>query len=228
MYSGSEPSNRIAPMVNARLEITPPETEWYVRLSTEHPEDTLTLLTIYDEGSHLFGVFEAETADVAALSATLSGIETITEFEVLHTDDGAAVIEYRVTESVVYSTAVRSGTLPPASVTVRNGVMLAEIKIPHDRLSGVIAAIKAIGGSCELLSLSRTDGIEGLLTAPQQRFVTTAMRHGYYDTPRRCTLTELASVLGVTPAAASTMAHRTEERIIKEFVQGTDGIRFRS
>ncbi|AUV82828.1 DNA-binding protein [Salinigranum rubrum] len=215
-------------MVNARLEITPPETEWYVQLSTELPDDTFTLLTIYDEGSHFFGIFEVETADLSALLTTLNEIKAIIEFEVLHTDDGFAVVEYRVTESVVYSTTVRSGTLPPASVTVQNGVMLVEIKIPHGRLSGVIAAIRAIGGSCELLSLSRTGRIEGLLTTAQQRFVTTALRHGYYDTPRRCTLTELASVLEVTPAAASTMAHRTEERIIKEFVQGTESIRFRS
>ncbi|MFC6723730.1 helix-turn-helix domain-containing protein [Halobium palmae] len=214
-------------MVNARLEIRPPATEWYVRLSTEHPDDTFTLLTIYDEGSHFLGIFEVETADLSALLTTLNEIEAITEFEVLHADDGFAVVEYSVTESVVYSTTVRSGTLPPASVTVQNGVMLVEIKIPHDRLSGVIAAIRAIGGSCELLSLSRSGGIEGLLTTAQQRFVTTALEYGYYDTPRRCTLTELASVLEVTPAAASTMAHRTEERIIKEFVQGAESVHFR-
>lgn len=210
-------------MVNARLEIIPPADEWYVRLSTERPNDRFTLLTLYDEGSQFLGIFEVETADLPAVVATLNEIESITEFEVLHSDDGFAVIEYTVTESVVYSTTVRSGTLPPASVTVRDGVMLVEIRIPHDRLSGVIAAIRAIGGSCELLSLSRTDGIEGLLTAAQQRYVITAVKHGYYDTPRRCTLTELASVLGVTPAAASTMALRAEERIIKEFVQGTEG-----
>lgn len=210
-------------MVTARLEITPPASEWFVQLSTEHPEDEFTLLTLYDAGPHLLGIFEVETTALPAVLDTLSEIESIVTYELIHTTGEFAVIEYSVTESRVYSATIESGTLPPASVTVRNGVLLVEITIPHDRLSGTIEAIEAIGGSCELLSLSRAEGTESLLTDAQRRFITEAVKHGYYDTPRQCTLTELASVLDVTPAAASTMAHRAEERIIKEFIQGIEG-----
>lgn len=210
-------------MVKARLEITPPASEWFAQLSTAHPNDEYTLLTLYDQGSQLLGIFEAETTDVSGLLSTLESIDSISEYELLHSDEAFAVIEYTVTESLVYSATVASGTLPPASVTVTDGMMLAELMIPHDRLSGTIEAIREIGGSCELLSLSGFGGTTGLLTDAQHRFVTEAVKHGYYNTPRECTLTELASVLEVTPAAASTMAHRAEERIIKEFVQGTEG-----
>lgn len=210
-------------MVNARLEITPPASEWYVQLSKAHPEDEFTLLTLYDVGPHLLGIFEVETTALPAVLDTLGGIDSIITYESIHTTEEFAVIEYSVTESRVYSATVASGTLPPASVTVQNGVLLVEITMPHDRLSGTIEAIEAIGGSCELLSLSRAEETGGLLTDAQRRFTTEAVKHGYYDTPRQCTLTELASVLEITPAAASTMAHRAEERIIKEFIQGTEG-----
>lgn len=210
-------------MVKARLEITPPASEWFVQLSKEHPEDEFTLLTLYDVGPHLLGIFEVETTAPPELLDTLDGIESIITCGLVHTTERFAVIEYSVTESRVYSATVASGTLPPASVAVRNGVLLVEITMPHDRLSGTIEAIEAIGGSCELLSLSRAGETGGLLTGAQRRFTIEAVKHGYYDTPRQCTLTELASVLGVTPAAASTMAHRAEERIIKEFIQGTEG-----
>ena len=210
-------------MVNARLEITPPASEWFAQLSKEHPEDEFTLLTLYDAGPHLLGIFEAETTALPAVLDTLGEIESIITSDLVHTTEEFAVIEYSVTESRVYSATVASGTLPPASVTVRNGVLLVEITMPHDRLSGTIEAIETIGGSCELLSLSRAGETDGLLTDAQRRFTIEAVKHGYYDTPRQCTLTELASVLDVTPAAASTMAHRAEERIIKEFIQGTEG-----
>lgn len=209
-------------MVKARLEITPPASEWFVQLSKEHPEDEFTLLTLYDAGPHLLGIFEVETTALPALLDTLDGIESIETYGLVHKTGEFAVIEYSVTESRVFSATVASGTLPPASVTVRNGVLLVEITMPHERLTGTIEAIEAIGASCELLSLSRAGEIDGLLTDAQRRFITEAVKHGYYDTPRQCTLTELASVLEVTPAAASTMAHRAEERIIKEFIQGTD------
>jgi predicted DNA binding protein len=180
-------------MVTARLEITPPASEWFVQLSTEHPNDEFTLLTLYNDESELLGIFEAETDDPDALLCTLNDIESITGCDLLHTAEGFAVIEYSVTESRVYSATVASGTLPPASVTVRDGVLFVEIRMPHNRLAGTIEAIEAIGGSCELLSLSRSDGIDDLLTDAQQRFMTEAVTQGYYDTPRACTLTELAS-----------------------------------
>lgn len=210
-------------MVKARLEITPPASEWFVQISAERSEDELTLLTLYDQGSQFWGIFEVETTDLSALLAMLDEIDSITEYKLIHTADEFAVIEYSVTESLVYSATIDSGTLPPASVTIRNGVMDAEITMAHDRLSGMIESIEAVGASCEILSLSAIGGTAGLLTTAQQHFVVEAVRHGYYDTPRRCTLTELAATMEVTPAATSTMAHRAEERIVKEYVQGTEG-----
>ncbi|WP_247000132.1 helix-turn-helix domain-containing protein [Halosolutus gelatinilyticus] len=210
-------------MAEVRLEIEAPASEWYVQLSTEHPADVLNLLTLYDEGSRLLGVFEVETTDLDDLQGTLDEISSIIDYEVIHTDEGFAVIKYIVTESLVYSATVASGILPPASVRVQDGVMSVEIKMPHNQLSDAVTAIEAVGGSCELLSVSGTGGAAGLLTDGQHQFVTEAVRHGYYDTPRRCTLSELAALLDVSPAAASTMAHRAEERIVKEFVQRADG-----
>lgn len=91
--------------------------------------------------------------------------------------------------------------------------------MPHGQLSQTITALEEVGASCELLSLSRTAAAEHLLTTPQHQFVGEAVQCGYYDTPRRCTLTELASKMNVTPAAASTMAHRAEERIVKAYAE---------
>ncbi|MFB9804505.1 helix-turn-helix domain-containing protein [Haladaptatus pallidirubidus] len=44
------------------------------------------------------------------------------------------------------------------------------------------------------------------------------MKHGYYDTPRECSLTELATSLDVTKGSLSRVLHRAEGRIIKQFM----------
>lgn len=90
--------------------------------------------------------------------------------------------------------------------------------MPHDQLSQTITALEESGASCELRSLSQEVDTVHVLTAPQHQFVE-AVRRGYCDTPCRCTLTELASEMDVTPAAASTMAHRAEEQIVKAHVE---------
>jgi predicted DNA binding protein len=44
-----------------------------------------------------------------------------------------------------------------------------------------------------------------------------AVRHGYYDTPRRITLTKLASKVGVSKSTLCEMIQLIEHRIIEEF-----------
>jgi predicted DNA binding protein len=56
-----------------------------------------------------------------------------------------------------------------------------------------------------------------LLTDQQRRLLVTAVEEGYYDTPRECTLTELAEAVDLAKSTASVTLHRAEERVIKEF-----------
>jgi predicted DNA binding protein len=44
------------------------------------------------------------------------------------------------------------------------------------------------------------------------------VERGYYDTPRTCTLTELADHLGIAKSTASERLHRAEGAIIRAFV----------
>ncbi|MFH5799248.1 helix-turn-helix domain-containing protein [Haladaptatus sp. CMAA 1911] len=206
-------------MVTVRLEITPPRREWFARLSTECPDDEFTLLTVTSARDGQFGVFEVETDDLPAVRSTLDGIEEITSYEVVHADERIAVVQYTTTESIVHRATVDAGVVPVCPVTVVDGKMVAEATVSHEHLSRLGDSLRDVGATFEVLSLTQSfDGDEGVLTDSQRKFVVKAVERGYYDTPRRCTLTQLAAELGITTGAASGMAHRTEERIIKGFV----------
>jgi predicted DNA binding protein len=51
-----------------------------------------------------------------------------------------------------------------------------------------------------------------------------AVEQGYYDTPRGCTLTELSDELGLAKSTLSERLHRVEEKVVKEFLAGLDGV----
>jgi predicted DNA binding protein len=57
-----------------------------------------------------------------------------------------------------------------------------------------------------------------LLTERQQGLVRTAVDAGYYNTPRECTLTELAERLGIAKSTRSGALHRAEGAVIKRFL----------
>ncbi len=71
----------------------------------------------------------------------------------------------------------------------------------------------------QIQSITQSYDPSELLTDRQQELITKAVEKGYYDTPRDCTLTELAEEFDVNPSAASGVLHRAEETIIKEFIE---------
>lgn len=56
------------------------------------------------------------------------------------------------------------------------------------------------------------------LTARQQDVLTTAIREGYYEDPRRATQRDLARTLEVAPGTVSQALRRIEARVFSEFV----------
>ncbi|WP_162562618.1 helix-turn-helix domain-containing protein [Salinigranum rubrum] len=71
----------------------------------------------------------------------------------------------------------------------------------------------------QLVSLTHSYDSNGLLTQRQREVITEAVERGYYDSPRGCTLVELADTFGINQSAASGVLHRAEGRIIKQFLE---------
>ncbi|WP_424015745.1 helix-turn-helix domain-containing protein [Halorubrum xinjiangense] len=64
------------------------------------------------------------------------------------------------------------------------------------------------------------DDPDRTLTEAQRDLVFEAVRAGYYDTPRRCTLTELAEANKIAKSTCSETLHRAEGRVMRRFVDG--------
>jgi len=79
-----------------------------------------------------------------------------------------------------------------------------------------MAGLKESGLPHRIHSLSN-DTAPRLLTVRQREVFDLAVMHGYYDTPRKITLTELAGKAGVSKSTLCEMVHLIEKHIIDEF-----------
>lgn len=70
----------------------------------------------------------------------------------------------------------------------------------------------------QVLSVSHSHEAAEVLTDRQWEFIRLAVKQGFYDDPRTCTLAELAERLGIHKSAASRLRHRAESRVITSFV----------
>lgn len=204
-------------MPKARLKVKPPGGP--AELSTEYPDDEYRFLASRYGDDEVITFFEAETQNPDAVVRYMKEEPGISSYEVLHADKHGLVIELVtpwIPEPV--RTALDAGVLPDGPLLIRNGWVIAEITTSQERLSQFKDEMHAAGLQFEIEWVSSSREPTELLTARQQRVLTEAVERGYYDSPRGCSLTDLAATLSTSKSSISGVLHRAEGRIIKEFL----------
>ena len=113
--------------------------------------------------------------------------------------------------------------IPHTPFEVRDGWVEWTVSCAREKVRDLLSGFDDESIPYRLLS---TRGVTSRLLTPRQRFVfDSAMKEGYYDVPRRITLTELAVVLNVAKSTLSAQLHRIESTVHHAFV---DDIRRRS
>ena len=89
--------------------------------------------------------------------------------------------------------------------TVEGGTITCETVAHRTQLQGFVAALRDMGRKARVLSL-RADAVRSAsltLTAPQRNIFQQALAAGYFEVPRRITLTQLAHKLGRSKSSVS-------------------------
>lgn len=191
--------------------------DWLATVSTEFPDIEFRILASHLTTDGLLGIVEIETADTTIVHRFESAA-AVRSFEVIHADERAVLIQYVIQKPASYDALRSSGNLPRFPALMQNGWLHTELTASHERLSAFTGELTASEIPYHVLSVTQSPEPVELLTERQWEFVSEAVEQGYYDSPRGCTLTELAESFDINKSAASGILHRAEGRIIKEFI----------
>lgn len=209
-------------MPRARVRFKPPGERrggpfW---LSTEFPDDEFRILSAYPDGAGLLVLLEATMADLSAVLDHFESApaERVPSHEVLHADEETVLIQFRLPfVPAPYRALLTSGNLPQFPYTIEDGWLICELTTSQERLSRFRDELEETGFTFEVIRVTQSVNPTELLTDRQRRFVSEAIELGYYDTPRRRSLTDVADAVSVSKSTASVVIHRAEETIVKEF-----------
>lgn len=188
-------------------------------LSTERPDDEFRILAALPSADSIQVVLEVQTSDTEAIVRQLDEAPWLPSYDVLHADEQTVLIQYsHQFLPTLHRALLSSGPLLQYPLTLRDGWVTSDITTSHEQLSQLKDAFEAEDIQYEIGSVTQSTDPTDLLTDRQRRFITAATERGYYDSPRECTLTELAATLDVSKGGASRTLHRAEGRIIKHFL----------
>ena len=206
-------------MVSAEISITLTEEFGLTAVSKAFPEAEFTYLAGIEEPDRGLGLVEVRGGELAAILERIRECESVWAFELLDSSEDRAVFQYETAVAVLYRAVRDSGIIPAFPYTIRDGTLYFQTVTTPDRLSRLGRTLRSLEIPIEVTTVAESVRSAGILTERQREVVVAALDCGYYETPRRSSLSDLADELAIAPSTASTILHRAEERVMKRYVR---------
>lgn len=206
-------------MPKAKLHVSLPPNTWITELSEAYPKVVFTVLAAMPSESEGVGLLELRGPSYPEAIDAMRGFEDVLSVSILEGGDDEAIVLFK-TDRPFLLLAVRNADIPlEPPIRIRDGTAAIELTAPQEHLTAFSEQLEQFGMSYEIEYLYQTIESEALLTDRQERLMRAAVEAGYYDTPRRCTLTDLAEREGIAKSTASETIHRAEEKVIKQYFE---------
>ncbi len=161
---------------------------------------------------------EAETQNAETIIEDFEEAAHVQSYDVLNCTDQSLLIQHVMQQPAPYQMLHSVEVLPNYPLTIQNGWVIVETFTTQEQLSQLKAAFEMNDVTYDVVSITSLADPTTLLTDRQRRVVTEAFSRGYYNSPRECSLTDLAAELEISKSTASDILHRAEGHIISEFI----------
>ena len=210
-------------MPRAKLTVRIPPATWIGDVSTDYPAVEFRVLAALPTEDTGVGLVELTGPDLAQVVRAIEAREAVLSLELLGRSPDRALIQFETSDPLLLFSVQESGVPLEPPVEIVDGRATVEVTATQDRLSTFGTQLEQFGMSYDVEFVRRAvDATDQLLTDRQRELILAAVREGYYDTPRGCSLTELADQLDTAKSTVSETLHRAEGTIIKEFVAELD------
>jgi predicted DNA binding protein len=208
-------------MIDARFRIELPPGTWVGEVSRATPDATFRLLSGLRTGDRAVELGEVVADDPIAVGDSIADHRFVEAYQRLESADRRLLARYETTDTALYEFARSVGVPVEFPVVVRNGWYEFDVTGTRDELDALRDTLDASPLSFELLSLVRTDEDEDLLTARQRELLDAALRAGYFDVPRECTLGDLAADFDVDKSTLSRTLRRGQAQVLRWYLTGS-------
>jgi predicted DNA binding protein len=206
-------------MAQATLTITLPEQVWIQQVSTAYPEATFRVLAAVPGNESGFALVRLAGSGVPEMIDEIKTHPQVLEITVVQRSEREATIHFETTAPLLLFSSRESGIPIELPVEIRDGEATIEVTGSRERLAELAEQLEQFGLQYRIERVQERLHQSQLLSERQLEVVAAAVDEGYYDTPRRCSLTELADHLGIAKSTCSETLHRAEEGIVKRFVE---------
>jgi hypothetical protein len=205
-----------------RLRIPLPEETWGYVVSKRHPSTTFEVVSYSWRGREVITdvrILSSERVPWAEELRAVSSVFTVNELYASGEETGLR-IAYEPYSLLVGIRELHLLLRTP--FTIRDGMMVLVAAGPEGSIKQYIDAMRYELVNITVEAVLQTEGgRRALLTPRQYELFHKSVEKGYFDVPRRISLTALAAELGRAPSSLSEILAVIEKKLVKQFETGS-------
>lgn len=216
--AGTAAPRRPPRILSCRLAVSLPHSLWMHRFTVAHPEARLEVVDRLEMGG---GVTMLEVRVSAfeggGWSEEVRSLPRVKDVELLSAAEGAETFRVYFRGHTFIPLMRRLGLVRHLPFPVQNGVATWTFTGPQTKVRALLRSLEKATQGVRVEALRHGPFVQGssLLTPRQQEVLRRAMAEGYFDVPRRVSLTELAARLGIAISTLSVTLAVIEKKILE-------------
>jgi len=202
-------------IVKAEFQIRLPEGLWIAALSKKYPETTFEILSILPTVEMIGNaLFKISGPDVEQILIEIKLHPSSTELYLISDLANSKIINVKTKDPWLLISLIKSEVILKMPVIIKNGIANWEILAPQEKISTLNKLFAEKGIDFKLKSIGKYRE-EPQLTARQSEVLDLALKQGYYEIPRKITLTQLADKLAVAKSTLSGILRRIDKKLVQ-------------
>lgn len=204
-------------MVQARIRLELPRGQWKADVSRGCSDLSFQLLGMVMSDDRAVETVVVSGRTIDECLSEIASHPDVDEFAVIERHSNKVTVHLETLEPTVLSAAAEAGTPLVYPADVECGELTATVVGTHAAVSELGDQLQADGFGFEVAYIRSDHDVSQVLTDRQAEVLFTAVEHGYYRSPRQCTLTEVAEILGIAKSTCSGTLQRAEESVVEYF-----------
>ncbi|WP_048198673.1 helix-turn-helix domain-containing protein [Methanocella arvoryzae] len=191
---------------------------WHYKLSKGLNATILVRYTYVLPNRQLYGYQTIVTPALASLGPYLAKLPEIRRYSILSRGSGRAEVVTWAEQSSILEHLLKTNCVFIGPTVIRDGIENWQIMAPSRvELQEAIASLEKHAEIAYIRSSASAHSSEGL-TERQTSALTAAVEMGYFDSPRRASIEDVAARLGISASTAVEHLRKAEKKVLEKYV----------
>lgn len=200
-------------IVQVKFNITVPKTKWLAKINKKYPELTFNILSKFLLNNNIGNtLFQIKGPTIKNFLSDFKKISNSLTYQILFEGDDFVLLNIKTEDPLILTALMKTQLLLMYPLTIKNGIVEVKVIAERSKIDQFLLKLEHKTINFSIRSIGYYHGTR-LLTLKQNEILQIANKKGYYDIPRKISLSNLAKELNISPSALSETFRRIHKKI---------------